>query len=175
MAGVRLGLSVGRRFSRTTPEILLWGVTATRHLMPGVALLASAGRAGSDPVTALPGSRYLVLGLRLSTGPGAGHTAPQPVSPVAAGFRIGPVRITGREIVLHEPRARTVYLAGDFTDWRPIELDPAPGGDWRVVLPVSTGLHRVAVRIDGGEWQAPPGVRAVTSEFGGEVGEVMVE
>lgn len=175
-AGMRLDLSVGRRFSRTIPEVLLWGVTATRTLMPGVALLASAGRAGSDPVTALPGSRYVVLGLRLSTGSGAGYAASaRPAVSAGGGFRIGPVRITGREIVLRAPRAHTVELAGDFTDWRPIELEPAPGGAWRVVVPVSPGLHRVAVRMDGGEWQAPPGIRAVTSEFGGQVGEVMVE
>jgi hypothetical protein len=176
MAGLRLDLSVGRRFSRTIPEVLLWGVTATRSLMPGVALLASAGRAGSDPVTALPGSRYVVFGLRLSPGAGPGYAAAaRPVVSASGGFRIGPVRITGREIVLRAPRAHSVELAGDFTDWRPIELDPAPGGDWRVVVPVSPGLHRLAVRMDGGEWQAPPGVRAVTSEFGGQVGEVMVE
>ena len=99
MAGMRLDLSVGRRFSRTTPEVLLWGITATRSLLPGIALLASAGRAGSDPVTALPGSRYLVLGLRLSTGPGPGYTAPQPV-------RLAARRISNRPCAHHGPRNR---------------------------------------------------------------------
>jgi hypothetical protein len=178
MAGLRLDLSMGHRFSRTVPEVMLWGVTATRDLTPGVALLASAGRAGSDPVTALPGSKYLVLGLRLSAGTGGGYVglgAPaQPAAP-AGGFRIGPARITGREIVLHAPGARLVELAADFTDWRPVELDPAPGGDWIVVVPVSPGLHRVAVRTNGGPWEPPPGVRVVASEFGGLVGEVTIE
>ena len=178
VAGLRLDVSMGRRFSRTVPEVMLWGVTATRDLMPGVALLASAGRAGSDPVTALPGSKYLVLGVRLSAGTGGRYAgaggAAQPAAP-AGGFRIGPARITGREIVLHAPGARLVELAADFTDWRPVELDPVPGGDWVIVVPVSPGLHRVAVRVNGGAWEPPPGVRAVASEFGGRVGEVTIE
>jgi hypothetical protein len=56
-----------------------------------------------------------------------------------------------------------------------VELDPAPGGDWIVVVPVSPGLHRVAVRTNGGPWEPPPGVRVVASEFGGLVGEVTIE
>ncbi|MGH7498468.1 MAG: glycogen-binding domain-containing protein [Gemmatimonadales bacterium] len=176
VAGLRLDLSLGRRFSRTVPEVMLWGVSATRNLLPGVAFLASTGRAGSDPVTALPGSRYFVLGLRLSTGAGLGFAGrARPAGVVSNDFHIGPARITGREVVLRAPHAHIVELAGDFTDWRPVELDPAPGGAWRMVVPITPGLHRVAVRMDGGRWQAPPGARAVTSEFGGQVGEVMVE
>ncbi len=178
LARLRVDLSIGRRFSRTIPEVTLWGVTATRSLMPGVALLASAGRAGSDPVTALPGSRYFVLGLRLSAGAAAGHrNAGGPASAAAPSseFRIGPARMTGREVVVRASGARVVELAGDFTDWRPVELEPAAGGQWRAVLPISPGLHRLAVRMDGGAWRSPPGLRPIASEFGGEVGEVMVE
>jgi hypothetical protein len=68
-----------------------------------------------------------------------------------------------------------VELAADFTDWSPVALESASGGDWRVVLPIAPGLHRVAVRIDGGNWQAPPDTRAVVSEFGTRVGEVVIE
>ena len=176
VAGLRLDLSIGRRFSRTIPEMMLWGVTATRSVLPGVALLASAGRAGSDPITALPGSRYLVLGLRLSATAGSPYAAvARTVAAPSSQFRIGPARLTGREILVRAPGARVVEIAGDFTDWRTVELDPEPAGEWRVVLPVSPGLHRLAVRLDGGPWQAPPGIRPTTSEFGGEVGEVLVE
>jgi hypothetical protein len=43
------------------------------------------------------------------------------------------------------------------------------------LLPVSPGLHRLAIRIDGGAWKAPSGTRPIASEFGGEVAEVIVE
>ena len=170
-----LDLSLGRRFSRTAPQITLWDVTAVRSLTGPLVLLASTGRSGSDPVTALPGSRYLVIGLRvrLSGSPAPVIELPRP--PERSALRIGPARITGREVLLRAPGARTVELAGDFTDWRPVELAPTPGSEWRVVLPIVPGLHRLAVRIDGQAWHAPPGTRHLTSEFGSEVGEVAVE
>lgn len=176
VGGLLLDLSVGRRFSKTIPEVLLWGLSATRPVAPGVALLASVGRSGTDPITALPGSRYFFLGLRLSAGVGSGSVSRAPSAASAhSAFRIGPARLTGREIILQVPRADRVELAGDFTDWRPVDLEAAPGGAWRVVLPVPPGVHRVAVRVDGGPWQAPPGIRPSVSEFGSEVGEVTVE
>lgn len=176
LASVGFDLSVGRRFSRTTPEITVWGVSAMRSLGPQIGLVLAAGRAGSDPVTALPGSRYLVAGLRLTLG--ANASAPRMETPrasQAARFRIGPSRLTGREIRLAAPGAEMVELAADFTDWRPVALESGPEGDWRVVLPIAPGLHRVAVRIDGGSWDAPPDTRAIVSEFGTRIGEVIIE
>jgi hypothetical protein len=176
LASIGFDLSVGRRFSRTTPEITVWGASAVRSLGPQLGLVVAAGRAGSDPVTALPGSRYVVAGLRLTLGNNtpAPH-AEAPRSSQLARFRIGPTRLTGREIWLNAPGATTVELAADFTDWRPVALESGSGGDWRVVLPIAPGLHRVAVRINGGNWQAPPDSRAVMSEFGTRVGEVVIE
>jgi hypothetical protein len=140
-----------------------------------VALLASVGRSGTDPITALPGSRYFFLGLRLSAGAGSGSPGRATTTSAHSAFRIGPARLTGREIVMQMPQAARVELAGDFTDWRPVDLEAAPGGAWRVVLPIRPGVHRIAVRVDGGPWQAPPGTRPAISEFGTQVGEVMVE
>ncbi|MFL5517876.1 MAG: glycogen-binding domain-containing protein [Gemmatimonadales bacterium] len=175
LSAVDLDASLGRRFSRTTPQITLWDVTAVRNLAGPLALLVSTGRSGSNPVTALPGSRYLVMGLRVRLS-GTSHAVVElPRAPEQTALRIGPSRITGREVLLRAPGAHTVELAGDFTDWRPVELAPAVGSEWRVVLPIVPGLHRLAIRIDSRTWQAPPGTRRVTSEFGSEVGEVAVE
>jgi hypothetical protein len=33
----------------------------------------------------------------------------------------------------------------------------------------------MAIRIDQGAWRPPPGARPVRNEFGGDVGEVVVE
>jgi len=77
--------------------------------------------------------------------------------------------------VIQAADARTVELAGDFTDWKPVALQPWGADGWRTLLPISPGLHRLAIRIDGGEWEAPAGTRPIVSEFGGEVTEVVVE
>ncbi|HEX2217221.1 MAG TPA: glycogen-binding domain-containing protein [Gemmatimonadales bacterium] len=166
----------GRRFSRLTPETTIWGLSASRDLSPTLAVVGAAGRAGSDPVTSVPGARYFALGLRLKVGPPLATPPPTlETTTEAAPFRIGPAVAAGREIVVQAPDARSVELAGDFTDWKPVALRPWGEDAWRTLLPVPPGLHRLAVRIDGGEWQAPPGTRAIESEFGGEVAEVVVE
>jgi hypothetical protein len=168
--------SVGRRFSRSTNELNLWGLTAYRGITPLLELVASAGRAGSDLVTAAPGSRYFAVGLRVRF---RGGPAPLMVPPSPAadrgGFRIGPALGSGREIVIHLPQVHRVELAADFTDWRPVPLDAWVEGAWRTVLTVAPGLHRLAIRADGGAWRAPPGLRPLPSEFGGEVAEIVVE
>jgi hypothetical protein len=171
-----LDVSLGRRFSRSSPEVTLWSISAARSLVPGLALVAAAGRAGSDPVTALPGSRYAVLGLRVAVG--AAPARPReadPRPPVRAWFRIGPPGPAGREIIVRAPGAAEVELAGDFTNWEPVKLAGAGDDEWRIVLPVPPGIRRAILRADGGPWRVPPGTRAVTSEFGPDVGEFTVE
>jgi hypothetical protein len=168
--------SFGRRFSRSTAETTIWGLSASRSIAPSLALVAAAGRAGSDPVTSVPGARYFALGLRLKVG--SQVMAPLPPAAArttAAPFRIGPAVAAGREIVIQAADARAVELAGDFTDWKPVALQRWGEDGWRALLPISPGLHRLAIRIDGGAWRAPAGTRPITSEFGGEVAEVVVE
>ena len=176
VAGTHLDLALGRRFGRNTPELTIWGVSATRGITQNLALIAGAGRAGSDPVTAVPGARYVVMGLRLRLGPPATAAFARPTAtPEHTPLRIGPALPAGREVIVRAPGATRVELAGDFTDWQPVSLLPEGDGGWRAVLPIRPGLHRLAVRIDGGAWQAPPGARAVPNEFGGEVAEVVVD
>jgi hypothetical protein len=168
--------SFGRRFSRSTAETTIWGLSASRSIAPSLALVAAAGRAGSDPVTSVPGARYFALGLRLQVG--SPVLAPLPTATArstTAPFQIGPAVAAGREIVIQAADARAVELAGDFTDWKPVALRRWGADGWRALVPISPGLHRLAIRIDGGVWRAPPGTRPITSEFGGEVAEVVVE
>jgi hypothetical protein len=168
--------SFGRRFSRSTAETTIWGLSASRSIAPSLALVAAAGRAGSDPVTSVPGARYFALGLRLKVG--SPVLAPLPSAAVrttTAPFQIGPAVAAGREIVIQAADARAVELAGDFTDWKPVALQRWGQDGWRALLPISPGLHRLAIRIDGGAWHAPAGTRPIASEFGGEVAEVVVD
>lgn len=176
LADIDFDLAVGQRFSRTAPEMTIWGVSAAKGLMPNLALVGGAGRAGFDPVTSVPGSRYFVLGLRLKLGASpSGLLAALPVRSDDAPLRIGPALPAGREVLIHVPGASKVELAGDFTDWEPVDLQPVEDGGWRALLHIPPGLHRLAILIDRGEWRPPPGTRPVRNEFGGDVAEIVVE
>ena len=66
------------------------------------------------------------------------------------------------------PDARSVELAGDFTDWEPrYSLHPVERGVWSLVLPIEPGVHQYAFRIDGERWVADPLAPAVDDGFGG--------
>ncbi|MFB3893577.1 MAG: glycogen-binding domain-containing protein [Phycisphaerae bacterium] len=53
----------------------------------------------------------------------------------------------------YRPRAREVYLAGTFNNWRPDELRMTPTGDgwWRAGLLLPPGDHRFRYIADG-QW-----------------------
>lgn len=56
------------------------------------------------------------------------------------------------------PAATRVSLVGEFNDWDP-EATPmvrAPGGTWRVALPLARGRHVYAFVVDGSSWVADP-------------------
>jgi hypothetical protein len=72
------------------------------------------------------------------------------------------------------PNARTVELSGDFTGWKPMALTRAGNDRWEATLPITPGIHRLAIRVDGDAWTPPPGVNAVPDEFQGTVGVIVV-
>jgi len=146
----------------------------------------SGGRYPTDPVSGGVAGRYLSAGLRLRTALPRPRVLrdPQPLSrsPAngdgGAGFTarldIQPAGDGTVRVVLYAPAAATVDVAGDFTDWRAVALRRAGEGTWECVLPMSSGVHRINVRVDGGRWTAPEGTTRVADEFGGEVGIVAV-
>ena len=76
---------------------------------------------------------------------------------------------------MHVPGARKVELMGDFTDWQPIEMKRVGVDRWEVRVPLRAGAHRLNIRIDDGEWGVPPGVTAITDDFSGVVGVLIVQ
>jgi hypothetical protein len=72
--------------------------------------------------------------------------------------------------VLAASSARTIEVAGTFTEWAPLQLDAAGAGAWALAAPLQPGQHRIMVRVDGGEWMAPANLPSVDDEVGGRVG-----
>jgi hypothetical protein len=61
-------------------------------------------------------------------------------------------------LVVVQPGARIVHVAGDFNGWDPARtpLEPAPGGTWTVTLPLKPGRYEYQFVVDGTEWIADP-------------------
>jgi hypothetical protein len=77
-------------------------------------------------------------------------------------------------LLVDAPRAESVELMGDATQWSVTRLRRLPNGRWRAELKLPPGAHRVAVRADGGAWIAPPGLPIGNDEFGSPVGLLIV-
>jgi hypothetical protein len=170
VANVDMDMALGRRFARNAPGSRS-GVSASQASPP---TSPGGGREGrSDPVTAVPGSKYLVMGSGSGSGPRfprAKDRCPRPPTTPRSGSarRYPPV---GN--IVRAPGASQVELAGTSPTgarWPPAIGRPQLAR--RASHP--SGLHRLAVRFDRGAWRAPQ-TRPIRNEFGGEVTEIVVE
>ena len=61
---------------------------------------------------------------------------------------------TIQEFSFHAPDAQSVLLVGDFTHWQssPISLQKGADGNWRVHVPLASGIHHYRFLVDG-EWR----------------------
>jgi hypothetical protein len=172
-----------------------------------VALVGGAGLFPFEPLQGLPGGRYVSAAVRLATRRPAVDD-PTLRAELMLPYEVRRLRAAraelfvvqenpdgSRTLLLQVPRAQSVEVMGDFTDWTPVELVPldrragsgaaaarrrAGRGDaandvWAVALVLAPGVHRVNVRVDGGPWRPPPGLSVVRDEFGGEVGLLVVQ
>jgi hypothetical protein len=67
------------------------------------------------------------------------------------------------------PVAHHVAIAGDATDWQPVEMTQQRGGWWVVVLAMPRTVSRLHMRRDDGAWCAIPGLPATPDEYGGTI------
>ena len=157
------------------------GASAAWWLHPGVALVAAGGGYPADYGEGLPRGRYLSLGVRISTGrAGIRNTRaetldrllPPLAPPVAEDFRFS-TRRRETTLAVRAPKAASVELMGDFTNWTPVVMTQEGGGWWRWRGTLTSGVHRLNVRVSGGAWGVPRGVTQLTDEFGGVVGLIV--
>lgn len=145
-------------------------ISAIVWAAPHVGVTIDAGRANADFVRGVPRSSYASLGLRI--------TARPRVSLPLRGSR-GP-RVLVERIDEHMRRidligieASRVELMADFTDWTPVTLERRDDR-WIFERPIAPGLHRIAIRIDGGEWITPPSLPRVDDDLAGAVGLITI-
>jgi hypothetical protein len=157
-------------------------------LRPALALVFAGGRYATDPTRGSIAGRYASAGFRI-----VGLRPPRPerfdpsvllassrrdaaaADPPAARASIEFTNAGGTcTFVVHATAAR-VEIASDLSGWQPVLLAPAGADTWTVTLPATAGLHRLNVRLDGGEWLVPSGLTPAADEFGGSVGLFVVQ
>ncbi len=74
------------------------------------------------------------------------------------------------EFILQAPLAKSVKLAGSFTDWdkRPLEMDKTEQGVWRLTLPLPPGQHPYRFIVDGQWCDDPQANQRAANPFGTE-------
>ena len=165
---------IGTRVSTSYGQRSTWGhAQASWALGEQFALVAVGGSRASEPAIGRLGGTFFSFGVRLASVPWFAHTLHPGARSTASSFG---VRAAGsaRIIYVHAPAARTIELMADFTDWQPVAMRHASNDEWQVAMPIAPGAHRVNIRVDGGEWSAPPGASTVQDEFNGVVGLVVV-
>lgn len=148
-----------------------------------LSLTLSGGKYRADPVRRTLGAQYISAGLRLGA---LGRSARRVgLEAEAPGGRVVPREVSAprleirgqgerKILTIRAPGASTVELMGDFTDWTPVRLSMTEPGVWKVELELPTGVYRMNIRLDGGRWVVPGAARVERTEFGGEVGVVVV-
>ncbi len=74
-------------------------------------------------------------------------------------------------LVLLQPGARSVSVAGDFNGWDPAQtkLERSDGGVWTATIPLKPGRYQYMFVIDGKQWIADPlAAEEATDGFGAQ-------
>ena len=76
-----------------------------------------------------------------------------------------------------KPDAKTVYLVGDFNQWKPQvnRLTKNKDGIFRTRLTLPTGLHQYKYIVDGVWHEDPQAIRFVVNSYGTRNSVVVVE
>jgi hypothetical protein len=184
---VEFGGTLGHRAGDATvsaSDERTWGSgTASVRLTRWLTFMGSAGAYPVDFAQGFPGGRYVSLSVGVATGPRASDPGgaemirstgtAQREQPAA--FRVDMLQSGARRVRLRAPTAARVEIAGDFSAWQPIAMRRAPGGWWEAELAVPAGPHEMSVRVNGGKWEAPPGLPVVVDELGGRSGFFVVQ
>jgi hypothetical protein len=177
---IEVTVAGGQRFGDqldVTADSRHWASARTAiWLTEKIAAVAAGGREPAQPTRGLPARSFGSLGVMLAYWPIPRGTVPveTPASLVKS-FELRPAGTALQRITARIGGVETVEIMGDFTDWAPIPLVRRGRDLWELLVPMSSGVHQINLRIDGGDWIAPPGVPAIRDGFNGEVGVLVVK
>ena len=147
--------------------------TAVWTFSPRYSFAVGTGRQLADPVRGVPDMQITSAAIRIALVPA--RVAGSANSTRGVSFATLTPKSSGALLVVRivADDSSRVELAGTFSDWKPVPLTRTSEG-WEAEIALPAGRHRVAVRINGGPWQAPRGTARMRDEYGGEAGLVVV-
>jgi hypothetical protein len=157
----------------TTANQTAFYFSAIWTVSPRYSFAIGTGRQLADPVRGIPDMQITSAALRIALVPL--RTVAAPAAARGAAFTTLTPKSSGALLsvrIVADDTAR-VELAGSFSDWKLVPLTRTADG-WEAEIALPPGTHRVAVRINGGPWQAPRGTARVKDDFGGESGLIVV-
>lgn len=166
----------------TTGHGNAWFGSLTTDLTNRFALVVNGGKQLAEPLSGIPAARVLGASLRLNLLGGgsvraipqmSSATAPSKMSPFAT--RVNRHATGGATVTVRvdAPIGARVEFAGSFNDWASVAM-PRVNDAFELTVELPRGSHRLAVRVNGGEWKAPEGLARVKDDLGGESGIVVV-
>ncbi len=174
---LELLLWAGHRFGiqATHGSSVSYGMSAQVPLSPEGALTIAAGRQFADPMRGTPEGVIVTAGYRWQWASGGLHTPRRPATAPALEAMLER-DASGRTVLVLDvtaPAGTRVEFGASFREWTPVDV-PLTGTRYILRVPLPPGMHRVAVRVNGGAWQSPAGLPRVDDELGGEAGLVIV-
>ncbi|HYV96227.1 MAG TPA: glycogen-binding domain-containing protein [Gemmatimonadaceae bacterium] len=134
-------------------------------------IVISGGTQLADPLRGTPQWKFVSAGIRFANlRPPEGIPAGRR-GPVVDVVRTdnGMVRVSVATLLA----AQQVEITGTLTKWSPVALQRA-GDGWEITFAAPPGLHRVQIRVNGGEWRVPINLPAARDEFGGRSGVIVL-
>lgn len=147
-------------------------VDVAAWIAPHAAIAASIGRTLEDLVRGVPRTGYATIGMRLSMQPHLSILR-RPVEINGPRLLVSRGDGDARRLDVVAAAMSRVELMADFTDWNPVPL-VRTGSAWRLERAVAPGPHRIAIRVDGGEWIVPANLPKLADDLGGTVGLITV-
>lgn len=121
------------------------------------------------------GSLAVAAGLVLALALPRIAEAPHAARETAATRPTAPADVQPVSFSLDVPGVSRVAVAGDFSNWRPVELRRVEGSErWTVTLPIRAGRYTYAFVVDGVRWVADPVAPVAPDADFGTSGSVLV-
>ncbi|HZS59316.1 MAG TPA: glycogen-binding domain-containing protein [Gemmatimonadaceae bacterium] len=168
--------TVGTRTGVLGGGVATWFNAEVRFLLVDrVSLVFSGGSYPVDLVHGAPGAHFIGGGIRVSQA-FLTHKRAMPAvryDPLNATTEVMP---DARTLRFAAPPSAHVELMADFTDWKAVAMTEVQPGRYQITLPdaIRSGLHRVNIRVDHGEWRVPAELPSVVDDLGGTVGSLVV-